>query len=189
MSILGSQSGVLVLLSGGLDSAACVAFFRRQGLLVKALFVDYGQVSRTRESASACAIAGHFQIPLFEVRCAGVRPKGAGCLAGRNAFFICLALMETKMQSGILSLGLHAGTDYWDCSAPFADTAQALLDGYTHGKIRLSLPFLEWTKRDIWDFCLTSDVPVDLTYSCELGHEQPCGCCLSCRDREALRAG
>jgi 7-cyano-7-deazaguanine synthase len=117
-----------------------------------------------------------------------VRSKGAGYLAGRNAFLICLALLETEMKSGIVSLGLHGGTDYWDSSASFAKTVQVIVDGYTHGKIRLSLPFLDWTKRDIWDFCLRSGVPVELTYSCELGGEQPCDYCLSCRDREALRA-
>lgn len=52
----------LVLLSGGIDSAACVAFYRRLGNDVAAVFVDYGQPVREQEERSAgchrCTLSG-----------------------------------------------------------------------------------------------------------------------------------
>ena len=43
----------LVLLSGGVDSAACAAFYRQLGHMVNGAFVDYGQPVRGQEEESA----------------------------------------------------------------------------------------------------------------------------------------
>ncbi len=50
---------VIVLLSGGIDSAARVAFYRQLGHAVAGVFVDYGQPVRAQEEKSAVAIAAH----------------------------------------------------------------------------------------------------------------------------------
>jgi 7-cyano-7-deazaguanine synthase len=181
-------SDVLILLSGGLDSTACISFFQRQALSVRAMFVDYGQLSASRERHAARAIAAFYEVPLLEVRCGG-SSKPSGCVQGRNAFLLLLALVETQMKSGLLSIGIHSGTAYWDCQPEFATTMQTLLEGYSNGRVRLNLPFIKWTKRDIWDFCHSANVPVELTYSCELGRDQPCNDCVSCDDRKRLLAG
>jgi 7-cyano-7-deazaguanine synthase len=182
------ESEVLVLLSGGIDSAACVAFFQGRGNQVSGMFVNYGQVSAAREKKAAGDISCHFGIKLNEVRCTGVSPKTDGCIRGRNALLACIALMEAGFRSGIVSLGIHSGTDYWDCTNEFAALAQRLFDGYTDGCVRLLLPFLGWNKRQIWNYCRQVNVPIELTYSCERGLDQPCHQCSSCRDLEVLRA-
>jgi 7-cyano-7-deazaguanine synthase len=183
-----SPNEALVLLSGGIDSTACVAFLKDRTDSARAIFLDYGQLSRKQEERAACAVASHFGIALTIIRCAGAKPKNAGLISGRNAFLVFLALMETQMRAGIIALGVHSGTRYWDCGPQFVAAVQQLLDGYTDGKIRLSLPFLDWTKREVWDFCKASNVPLELTYSCERGCQQPCGLCDSCRDLDMLYA-
>ena len=55
---------VLVLLSGGIDSSACLVFYLTQGFSVSALFVDYGQVSKGREESAASAMCAHYGVPL-----------------------------------------------------------------------------------------------------------------------------
>jgi len=182
------ESEVLVLLSGGIDSAACVAFFRRRRNEVSAMFVDYGQVSAARERKAAGDICRHFGIKLNEVRCAGATRKTEGSIRARNALLACIALMEAGFSSGVISLGIHSGTDYWDCTKEFAALSQRLFDGYTDGRVRLLLPFLGWSKRQIWNYCRQVSVPIELTYSCERGLDQPCHRCSSCRDLEVLRA-
>ena len=179
---------VLVLLSGGIDSAACVSFFQRQGNPVSALFVDYGQVSASKERNAVSEISRYFGIELRQIRCHGMSEKLDGYIPGRNAFLVFLALTQTPFDSGLISMGVHSGTSYWDCSEQFAEACQALLHGYCGGKIRLNFPFLRWNKREVWEFCERTKVPVKATYSCELGAEQPCGRCSSCSDLEALRA-
>lgn len=90
---------------------------------------------------------------------------------------------------GRLSLGIHAGTPYYDCSSSFLTDVQRLLDGYFGGTVRVEAPFVEFTKRDVFDFCLRNRVPVDLTFSCERSSDCPCGECRSCEERLILREG
>ena len=182
------RAKVLVLMSGGIDSSACVAFFQTQGNPVAGMFIDYGQLAAAKELRAASQLCRHFGVNLKEIQCLGSKEKGRGCIRGRNGLLVSLALTEAQFESGIITLGIHSGTDYWDCSPEFERLLQRLIDGYADGRIRLVLPFLEWNKREIWQFCHEMDIPLELTYSCELGLDQPCGRCLSCQDLEALRA-
>lgn len=179
---------VWVLLSGGLDSAACTCFFSERGHPTKALFLDYGQPAAPQELAASSAIARHFGTPLTAIRCEGACPKGTGLIAGRNAFLLLAALLETGVDARIISIGVHAGTVYSDCSDQFLAGIQVIFDTYTDGRARVSAPFVRWQKADIWEYANAHGVPVNLTYSCERGGEAPCGRCRSCRDLEVLRA-
>jgi len=182
-----TQCNCVVLLSGGIDSAACVDFYLQQSATVSGLHVTYGQPAARHEENAARAIADHYGIPLAIVRMAGSRAKSDGEIFGRNAFLLFTALMELDAPRAMVALGIHSGTPYYDCSESFVSAVQAIVDGQCDGRIRVAAPFLEWTKRDIWDYCLHRSVPIDLTYSCEKGLDQPCGNCISCRDLEALR--
>src|SRR4029077_17475930 len=175
-----TRSEVLVLLSGGLDSSACVEFFRSQGRRIRALFIDYGQQSADREAAAATAVASFFGIPISAVKHSPITTNAAGLILGRNAFLVSCALLNGDLEVGTICIGIHSGTNYWDCSPEFVSLAQAMLDGYTNGQVKLSAPFLDWTKKEIWDFCKATSVPIELTYSCELGKSPPCGQCQSC---------
>ncbi|NQU38777.1 MAG: 7-cyano-7-deazaguanine synthase [Lentisphaerae bacterium] len=55
----------LVLLSGGIDSAACLDFYIAREERVRAMFVEYGQLAVTRERNAARRVATHFDIPLY----------------------------------------------------------------------------------------------------------------------------
>jgi 7-cyano-7-deazaguanine synthase len=187
-ALMGDSRKVLVLLSGGVDSAACVSFYRQRNTPVSALFVDYGQIAASKERSAAIEIARYFRIELAQIRCEGMTEKLDGYVPGRNAFLVFLALTQARFESGLISMGLHQGTDYWDCSERFAHLCQELLHGYSAGRIRVNFPFLNWNKRQVWEFCRDMKVPLNATYSCELGEGQPCGRCGSCADLEVLRA-
>ena len=101
---------VLVLLSGGVDSAACVAFYTQLGHSVSGLFIDYRQPVREQEERSAAAIAEHYRIPFTMTRCTGPERNYVGEIAGRNAFLVFAALMFRPVQGGIIALGIHHGT-------------------------------------------------------------------------------
>jgi 7-cyano-7-deazaguanine synthase len=182
------STNALILLSGGIDSTACVHFYLSQGLTVEALFIDYGQAAAAQEARAAAAIAAHYHVLLRTLTCKGASQKTAGLIPARNAFLIFAGLLELDSTSGLLALGIHAGTPYFDCSELFLEDAQTLVDGYADGRIRLAAPFLNWQKSQIWDYCLASQVPIDTTYSCELGRQQPCSQCMSCEDLRLLYA-
>jgi 7-cyano-7-deazaguanine synthase len=177
---------VFVLASGGIDSTGCLSFYLDQQDDVEALFIDYGQAARKQEFRAVSSICDHLGIPLNTIRCAGASRKTSGMIYGRNAFLLYLALMEFPSNHGIISIGIHSGTQYYDCSPQFISSLQKVFDLYTNGAVRIGVPFLTWLKPDILAFCQQRDVPLSLTYSCELGLNQPCGKCTSCRDLEAL---
>ena len=57
-----------------------------------------------------------------------------------------------------------------------------------HGP-QLWAPLVTWSKQRIVEEALRLNVPIDQTWSCYTGGEQPCGVCDSCRIRDqALRA-
>lgn len=176
----------VVLLSGGVDSAALAALANDQGLRASALFVDYGQAAHAAEQAASRAIAETYGLPWRELRIAGVR-FGRGEIRGRNAFFVHLALLALDVPSCVVYLGIHAGTGYRDCGPEFVELMQSSLDFHTGGKVRLAAPFAEAKKADVYAFAASLKVPFELTYSCEAS-SIPCGTCASCRDRALLDA-
>jgi 7-cyano-7-deazaguanine synthase len=177
-----------VLLSGGVDSTACVAFYLEQKFCVAGAFVDYSQAAASCELNAAKAVAQYYRIPLRTFTWSGGAKKGDGEVVGRNAFLALALAMELGDMAGIIAAGIHSGTRYYDCSGSFLSSLQGIIDGYTDGRLRIGAPFLDWDKRLIWEYCMSHHVPVELTYSCEKGTLPPCGTCNSCRDLEALRA-
>ena len=176
----------MILLSGGLDSAACLAFHQSQSFCSSCLFINYGQSAAKRELKAASAISDFYKVPLNHITVAGFRKWGVGFGPGRNAFLLHTALMAVTFQKGMVAIGIHSGTAFRDCSDYFLRQVQSSFDVYTEGRIFISAPFLHWTKKEIWEYCRTMKVPIELTYSCEAGHPQPCGQCLSCVDRGFL---
>jgi len=181
-------NNVLILLSGGIDSTACVAYYISEKFEVTGLFVDYGQAAAMHENKSAVDVSRHYNIPLEKIVVSGGRQWGAGCILGRNAFLLYIAIMNCRYESGLVGIGIHSGTNYWDCSEEFIKIMRTCFERYTDGCISIDAPFLSWKKNEIWSYSIEKKVPLELTYSCELGKEQPCGECLSCRDLEVLYA-
>src|SRR5205807_2583155 len=145
---------------GGIDSSCCVAFYRRMGYDVIGVFVDYGQPVNQKEEQSAKAIADHYVIPVRISRCSGPSAEFQGEIPGRNAFLVFVALLYHPAFAGLLALGIHAGTTYYDSSEYFATQLGSILSGYRTGQIVLATPFLLWTKQMVYDFCTEHKIPV-----------------------------
>lgn len=175
-----------VLMSGGLDSAACAHHLLSQGLVVDGIFIDFGQASARPESNAVKTMAEHLNLTVRQVKVTGSHGSGPGELLGRNAFLIFTALFLTGGRAGLIGLGLHAGTPYYDCSGVFIADIGKLVAEHTDGRVSIVAPFMTWTKKDVYDYFVSAGLPVSATYSCETGTEPTCGTCASCRDREAL---
>jgi len=183
----GETTSCVILLSGGIDSATCVHFFLHQDLNVGALHVNYGQVSADNELLAAQAIAGHYGIPFSVIHTPNLAVGCNDLSIGRNALLLIIALAHTE-RAGIVVIGIHAGSGYPDCSDEFVSDMQRVYDRYAAGTLQITAPFASWTKADIWRYAEKARVPLWLTYSCDLGRQQPCGECQSCKDSEALNA-
>jgi 7-cyano-7-deazaguanine synthase len=173
-------------MSGGIDSSACALFYARLGFAVHGVHITYAQPAASREKLAAETVASEIGIPISLLKMDGAIRLPDTEIPGRNAFLIIAAFLALQAPAGLMALGIHAGTPYFDCSPTFALRMQALLDGYAEGRTRLASPFITWTKLEVWEFALSAGLPTDLTYSCELGLPQPCGKCRSCKDLEEL---
>ena len=157
-----------------MDSTACVHLYASQGFNVQGLFVDYGQPPRHRERLAADKITGFYGINIQHLAFEPSQQIGWGEIVGRNAFLLFSGLMHIGRRAGVLASGVHSGTSYYDCSPDFFHNVQSIFDGYSSGRIQIAAPFLTWDKREIWNYCMKEKVPIDLTYSCERGDDQPC---------------
>lgn len=182
-------SRVWLLLSGGIDSAACAAFYVNQGFDVECFHINFGQPASFHEQLAARRIAHHYSLPVSILRWSGTSGHLLnGEIVGRNAFLLLGALMDIGTESGLLAIGLHSGTPYFDCSRHFLTSLQVVCDGYCNGRVSFAAPFLTWRKDQVYLFCKSAKVPLHLTYSCEAGSVPVCGSCMSCQDRRALYA-
>ena len=173
---------VLVLSSGGIDSTACINFYKKADFDVDCLFVDYGQLSNERELSSIKKIANHFKVEFKTVKILSHSKYQRGEVLGRNAFLIFTALMNFRKKNGLVALGLHKGTPYYDSSNKFIEEIQEIVDKYSKGTVKINVPFIEFNKKEIYDYCIMEKIPLAYTYSCESGKKQPCGECSTCKD-------
>lgn len=173
-----------VLFSGGVDSTACIHLLARDGYEVRGIFVDFGQAARVQERAAVQRLSKLLKIPLDIINVLAPEKFGVGELLGRNAFLIFAAILLGRCERGILTLGIHSGTTYFDCSPGFVDRITPLVEECTGGQLTFVAPFLHWSKDDVYSYYASTGIALEETYSCEAGGQIACGMCPSCRDRE-----
>lgn len=182
---IGKKRAARLLLSGGLDSTAALAFLCSHGFEVETVFIDHGQLAREREYKASKAIARYYSVPYEALTFKHTAQFGTGEIPGRNSFLLFASLITSKKGIGMLAIGVHAGTPYFDCSGTFIGDIDQSIAEQTNGRVRVIAPFVTWIKADVYNFGLKNNIPINLTYSCEAGNE-PCHRCASCRDREQL---
>jgi len=176
----------IVLLSGGVDSLACMHFFSKRGHSIKGIFVDYGQIASKHERVSAKQIAEIYNVELEELTVYFGSTFSDGEVFGRNALLMMLAMVASKRSYSAIACGVHAGTPYYDCSKVFLNRMTTIISEYSDGKIQLLAPLADWSKQEVYEYIKEEKLPFEVTYSCEAGVVPACGKCLSCKDREVF---
>lgn len=203
----------MVLLSGGLDSATCLAIATRRDRPVHALTFVYGQ-RHAREIASARRVARRLgvrhhsviRLPLAPLVASSLtrsdrRLPSGGPRAGRipstyvparNTVLLAVALAYAESH-GLERIYFGANavdySGYPDCRPEFVRAFNALARRAVRpvdrrgGRIRLVAPLLRLSKGDIVRRGNALGVPWELTWSCYAGGRRPCGVCDSCRLR------
>jgi 7-cyano-7-deazaguanine synthase len=178
----------LVLLSGGLDSAACLFFHRSRGDEVTALYIDYNQPAAEREIAAASAVAMRLGCPLSVATLRSPNIVVGHETPGRNALLLTVALLDWAPSSGGVSIGIHAGSAYSDCTPAFVASMQQIFDLYRDGSVRVLAPFVTWQKAQVFELIRRDSELVAMCYACEQGVYPECGECPSCVDAKTVRA-
>jgi len=214
----GVRRGSVVLLSGGMDSATCLALAAQESPPVHALTVGYGQ-RHLRELAAARALARHYRVdrhtvlelplaPLLDsalTRPARSLPRGRPGRRGipstyvpaRNTILLAVAVGYAESHRlGSVYLGINAVdySGYPDCRPEFLRAFERVARlgtkaGVEGRAVRLRAPLLRRSKGSIVRLGERLGVPWGLTWSCYAGGRSPCGSCDACRLRaEGFRA-
>lgn len=202
------MAGHLVVLSGGLDSTVCMALAQRESETPPlALTFDYGQRHRTELDRSA-GVAGHYRSdhlvvqldttawggsaltdPSIDIPTGGT---GDGIpvtyVPARNSIFLAVALGVAEARGiDAVWIGVNAVdySGYPDCRPAFIEAfRQVAATGQKRGiegdPVEIRTPLIESTKPEIVRMGLALDAPLELTWSCYEGGDEPCGVCDAC---------
>lgn len=199
---------MIILLSGGLDSAVLAGSLAGLTPRPAALSFDYGQ-RHGRELASAAAVAEHYRMrhDIIDLSAlgghlgsaltgAGEIPDGhysapsmaATVVPGRNAIMLAVAAgIAASRGARRVAVAVHAGDHpvYPDCRPEFISAMSAALRLGTagHGDVTIHAPFAETTKAGIVMLGAALSVPMGLSWSCYRGGDAHCGRCGTCVER------
>lgn len=180
---------IVVLLSGGVDSATLLYHALQTGQDVRAVFVNYGQPADLEEARAARAIATSAGVTLEGIYArihatqlnAGVGVPGPRIVPQRNLLLLGLAANAVPQCTEIWLGATAADHEYRDCSEQFAIHATLAL-----GKT-VRVPFSRMTRTDVIARAEELGVPLAAAWSCYQPKRraayapEPCGQCNSCR--------
>ncbi len=210
-----SPRRAVVLLSGGLDSATCLAIARSEGFACHCLSVDYGQRHAAELVAAARVAAGlgasehkvvHLDIGQFggsaltdraiAVPTGGVKPGiPVTYVPARNTIMLSLALGWAEILGARdIFVGVNAVdySGYPDCRPEFIQAFERMANLATKAAVeghplRIHAPLINLTKAGIIRLGTTLGVDYGLTISCYQADAGggACGICDACRLRRA----
>lgn len=203
----------IVLVSGGLDSATCLAIATAKGYSCYALSFDYGQRSVSELDAakrvvSANTVVDHKVIQLKMGEFGGsaltdtnidvpeIESEGIPVtyVPARNTIFLSYALAWAEVvDATAIFIGVNAldYSGYPDCRPEYIEAFQKLIDlatkvGVEGQRIALETPLINLSKAEIIKTGEGLGVNYGLTVSCYQADDlgRACGVCDSCRLRK-----
>ena len=181
-----------VLLSGGMDSAACLAWARMEYDWIDAVFFNYGQRHSEREYRSVIRLTRHFGINHWSLPLKIESPSsltgGDGELRGPDVVVPNRNEIMLRQAASLFSppavVVMGCCRDDWetfeDCRPEFFDRMRGEL-----APVRIATPVLDLDKRGVFEFAQKygGTALLDLTWSCYAGGDEPCGACGACEAR------
>ena len=207
-----TEKSAVVLLSGGLDSATCLAIAAEQGFRCYALSLDYGQRHRSELIAAenvARSMGAELKVISLDLRAFGgsaltddidvPEEEGDGIpvtyVPARNTIMLSLALAWAEvLGAGDIFIGVNAVdySGYPDCRPEFINAYEEMANlatkaGVEGHRLIIHTPLIDLSKADIIRQGSELGVDYGLTVSCYQADDEgrACGVCDSCRIRAA----
>ncbi|OEC88637.1 MULTISPECIES: 7-cyano-7-deazaguanine synthase QueC [Methanobacterium] len=105
---------------------------------------------------------------------------------GRNVVFTAIATSFAEALNAekiIVGWDLEEAVTFPDNSKEFLDAFNNVLEIGTLEGVKIEAPVINMSKTEIVKLGMEIDAPMDLSYSCYMGEEKPCGTCESCMRR------
>jgi len=210
-----SPARALVLLSGGLDSATCLAIAREAGYETYALSVEYGQ-RHAAELAAAARVAQALGAVAHRVAHVDLGQFGGSALTdpalavptdgsssgipityvpARNTIMLSIAMAWAEvLGADHIYVGVNAVdySGYPDCRPAFIEAFEKMANlatkaGVEGHRLHVHAPLIDLSKADIIRRGTALGVDYGLTVSCYQADDEgrACGLCDACRLRRA----
>jgi 7-cyano-7-deazaguanine synthase len=186
---------LVTLVSGGLDSTLMAVLAKSEGTVQYPLFVDYGQLCKTREWMACLTVHKRYGLPepvkmnlrgYGELVSSGLTNRSKrinedAFLPGRNLLFLLAgSAYACEKNAEAVAIGLldERFRMFPDQTREFLRCAQEFLANIMLRNVKLLAPLAEFTKSDV--ISLARKRKIMGTYSCHSGRMTPCGVCISC---------
>lgn len=203
---MAANENVVVLLSGGLDSAVLTYWLKERYTKVYPLYIKYGSKHSSKELKAAQETCKDLGLELTVIEVPEVLFSNAALtneampvpksledtiqvvVPFRNLMFITFGAAYAE-QVGATTIALSPTKEdysvFRDCRREFFDSAEKTLSlGSKYERsFAILTPFINYTKEDIITLGVKMDVNFAHTWSCYLGESEPCGTCPACRVR------
>ena len=199
----------IVLLSGGIDSAAALYRCREKGWGLTAITFDYEreqspELRAAKRVAKAAGVERHLMVGVPFYKQLKGSPSSAGgkivdadrgisaaYVPARNIVFFGLAAAYAEsMGAQVVVSGHNLGDSerFPDAKGEFFETFNELLRLGLKGsrgraKIEVLAPFAEMPKAEVLREAVRLGVPLKDTWSCYNNGAEPCGVCYGCQSR------
>ena len=187
--------GIVPLVSGGFDSTLMSLIAQEEGVALFPLFVDYGQLSASKEWAACQQLHEQFGLPkVTRMDLSGfgkMIPSGLtdpslrinedAFLPGRNLLFaVAGAAHAFTLGADSIALGLldPANHLFPDQTKRFVEKCEQMIEIAIGTRIAVLTPLIEFSKSDV--LVIARARGVQDAYSCHAGGDTFCGVCVAC---------
>ena len=204
--IKNSNIKVILLLSGGIDSATALFWALSKGYEIITLSMNYKwrpkkEIEATQKLAELTGVklvevsipyimgATDLRLEGYPVPSAKNAPEGYIPL--KNLVFYSIAAYFAEIYGCRIIIGGHIQEDinkFPDAGIDFFKSLESIIKTSKHDvdlhNIEFIMPLSKKTKDEVLELADELDVPIDITWSCYGDYEEPCGKCSSCISRE-----
>ena len=187
-----------MLSSGGVDSSVMMQLLKKNYRLFP-LFIDYGQLAANAEWGACQKICENLDLKPNRIDISGF---GASILSGltnrnldiekeaflptRNLLFLTLGAAYGYVKSAhVIAIGLLSNPIFPDQTSEFVQEAEKTISKALGIDVTILAPLITLDKIDTLRLARKYGLPIEYTYSCHSGNREPCGHCISCKERIA----
>ena len=205
-NIKNQHNRIILMLSGGIDSATALFWALNKGYDIIALSMNYkwrpkNEIKATKKLVELTGVplvevSVPYIMSAVDLRFEGYPIPSAknapeGFIPLKNLIFYSIAAYFAEVYGCNIIIGGHIQDDikkFSDVGLSFFESLEKIIKISNHDQdlqaIKFIMPLSNKTKVEVFELASKLNVPIDVTWSCYGDFEEPCGKCSSCVSRQ-----